>query len=171
MIYWVLWIAFTAALLGFSLARRHPYRFPRFLAFESILSLVFLNAGSWFADPWSPPQIASWILLAGSAALAGHGFWLIKSRGEPAGDLEDTTRLITSGAYRCIRHPLYASLILLALGVFLKDPSLPGIALVAGAGLGAFLTARIEERFNLERFGDPYREYMGRTKRFIPFIF
>lgn len=171
MMYLILWIAFSAVLLGFTLLRPHPYRWTRFLAFESILSLLFLNAQAWFADPFSSHQIISWILLLGSAGLAGHGFWLIKSRGQPEGDLEDTTRLITSGAYRYIRHPLYASLILLALGAYCKDPSPLGAFLAAAAGSGAFLTARTEERFNLERFGDIYREYMEKTKRFIPFIF
>ncbi|MFL7814020.1 MAG: methyltransferase family protein [Anaerolineales bacterium] len=171
MVYWILWFAFSVALLGFTLARPHPYRFTRFLAFESILSLLFLNARGWFTDPFAIHQVISWVLLCGSAVLAGHGFWLIKSQGQPAGDLEDTTELITSGAYRYIRHPLYASLILLALGAYFKDPSALGAFLASTAGLGAFLTARTEERFNLERFGDPYREYMGRTKRFIPFIF
>ncbi len=171
MVYWIFWLAFSVILLGFTLARLHPYRFTRFLAFESILSLLFLNARGWFSDPLSTHQIISWILLTGSAVLVGHGFWLIKSRGQPAGDLEDTTQLITSGAYRYIRHPLYTSLILLALGVFFKAPSALGAFLAAAGGLGAFLTARTEEKFNLERFGDPYREYMGRTKRFIPFIF
>lgn len=171
MVYWILWFAFSAVLLGFTLARPHPYRFTRYLAFESILSLLFLNARSWFVDPLAVHQIISWILLTGSAVLAGHGFWLIKSRGQPAGDLEDTTELISSGAYRYIRHPLYASLILLALGAYFKDPSALGAFLASTAGLGAFLTARTEERFNLERFGDAYREYMGKTKRFIPFIF
>ena len=171
MFYWISWIVFTAVLLGFTLARPHPYRFTRFLAFESILSLLFLNARGWFRDPLSTHQVISWILLSGSAALAGHAFWLIKSRGQPAGDLEDTTRLITSGAYRYIRHPLYTSLILLALGAYLKAPSALGVFLAAAAGLGVFLTARIEERFNLERFGDGYREYMEKTSRFIPFVF
>jgi protein-S-isoprenylcysteine O-methyltransferase Ste14 len=171
MAYWLLWIVFSAALAAFTLARPHPYRITRFLAFEGIISLLFLNARVWFSDPFSIQQVFSWILLIGSIVLAGDAFWLIKSRGEPMGDFEDTTRLITGGIYRFIRHPLYASLILLALGAFLKDPSPLGVFLAAAVGLGAFLTARIEERFNLERFGDAYRDYMERTKRFIPFVF
>jgi protein-S-isoprenylcysteine O-methyltransferase Ste14 len=29
----------------------------------------------------------------------------------------------------------------------------------------------VEERENLERFGEPYREYMRRTGRFIPWLY
>ena len=171
MLYWIAWTAFTALLLGFTLARPHPYRFPRFLAFESILSLVFLNAGDWFFNPFSVRQLASWLLLLGSLALAVHGFSLLKTRGNPAGDFEDTSRLITSGAYRYIRHPLYSSLLLFSLGAFLKDPSLAGAGLAAATILGVAWTARIEETHNLERFGDPYRAYAQKTKRFIPFVY
>ena len=169
--YLALWFVFTLLLLGFTLARSHPYRFPRFLAFESILSLIFLNARVWFSDPFRWYQLLSWSFLAGSLFLAGWGFALIKTRGNPDGDFEDTTRLITTGVYRYIRHPLYSSLIAFALGAFLKSPTWAGALLVLTTVLGAVLTARIEERHNLERFGEAYREYMERTSRFIPFIY
>jgi len=170
MVYFLAWILFTILLLGFTLARSHPYRFPRFLAFESILSLIFLNAAVWFLDPLSALQVISWICLICSIYLAGQGFFLIKTKGNPAGDFEDTTRLITSGVYKFIRHPLYTSLLLFSLGAFLKDPSLMGTGLVITTAIGVYLTARIEEGHNLERFGDAYQDYMDQTKRFIPKI-
>jgi protein-S-isoprenylcysteine O-methyltransferase Ste14 len=170
-IYLVLWVIFTTSLLVFTLARPHPYRFPRFLAFESILSLIFLNAQTWFLDPFSWRQIFSWAFLVISLTLAATGFFLIKTKGNPVGDFEDTTTLITSGVYRYTRHPLYSSLIAFALGAYLKGPSLIGIGLVLSTILGVYLTARIEENHNLERFGEEYQDYMNKTKRFIPFIF
>jgi len=169
--YLAFWGFFTLLLLGFTLVRAHPYRFPRFLAFESILSLIFLNARSWFLDPFSWRQILSWIFLVGSLALAGSGFYLIKTRGNPSGDFEDTTTLITTGVYRYLRHPLYSSLIALSIGAFFKDPSWLGALLVLSTVLGSLITARIEEGHNLKRFGEEYRDYKERTKRFIPFIY
>jgi protein-S-isoprenylcysteine O-methyltransferase Ste14 len=169
--YLALWCIFSILLLVFTLVRSHPYRFPRFLVFESILSLVFLNARVWFIDPFSWRQLISWILLLGSLVLASWGFALLKTQGEPTGDFEETTRLITTGLYRHIRHPLYGSLIAFGLGAYLKDPSWLGSILVLLATLGAVLTARIEEGHNLDRFGEEYRTYMGKTKRFIPYLF
>jgi protein-S-isoprenylcysteine O-methyltransferase Ste14 len=171
LIYIIPWVIFSVTLLIFSLKRPHPYRFPRFMAFESILSLIFLNAANWFVDPFSFIHIMSWLFLAGSLVLAVLGFYTLKSKGKPEGDFEDTTELITSGVYRFIRHPLYASLLLLGLGAFLKDPSALGGGLVVTLLLGVFLTARIEERHNLERFGTEYLEYSKSTKRFIPYIY
>ena len=166
-----LWIIFTIFLLGFTLIRSHPYRFSRFLAFESILSLAFLNARVWFHDPLAWNQILSWFLLAGSLVLVAWGFFLLKTRGQPEGDFEDTTKLITTGVYQYIRHPLYGSLIFFALGTFFKDPSWVGVFLVLTTIVSAILTARIEEEHNLERFGEEYQDYMEKTKRFIPFIY
>jgi protein-S-isoprenylcysteine O-methyltransferase Ste14 len=169
--YLLAWTLFTLILLVFTLARPHPYRFPRFLAFESILSLIFLNGGVWFRNPLHFVQIFSWLCLLGSLYLALHGFYLIKSRGRPEGDFEDTTNLITSGPYKFIRHPLYTSLLLFSLGVYLKEPSWLGGGLVLTTMLGVYLTATIEEKYNQERFGELYDEYMNQTKKFIPFIF
>jgi len=171
MVYFLAWILFTIILLGFTLARSHPYRFSRFLAFESILSLIFLNAAVWFHDPFSTLQVISWICLIGSIYLVAQGFFLIKTKGNPEGDFEDTTSLITSGVFGYIRHPLYTSLLLFSLGAFLKDPSLMGLGLVITTIIGVYLTARVEEGHNLERFGNAYQDYMDQTKRFIPKIF
>ncbi len=171
MLYFWFWVFFSVLLLVFTLIRPHPYRFTRFLAFVSLLGLIFLNADRWFVDPFSVRQIVSWIFLAGYLFLAVHGFTLIKTEGNPTGDFEDTTNLITRRAYRFIRHPLYSSLLLFGLGAFLKGPSLLGGGLVGALFIGVILTARIEEKHNLERFGEEYQQYMDKTKRFIPYIY
>ncbi|MGB5873873.1 MAG: methyltransferase, partial [Bacteroidota bacterium] len=74
------------------------------------------------------------------------------------------------GAYRYIRHPLYASLIYLAWGTFLKDISWLTFAVVAVTTAFLFATARVEERENVEHFGESYLEYSARTKMFIPYV-
>jgi protein-S-isoprenylcysteine O-methyltransferase Ste14 len=171
LMYLIPWLILSSVLLLFTLQRPHPYRFSRFLAFESLLSLVFLNARNWFVNPLSFLQITSWFLLMGSLALAIQGFATLKNKGNPKGDFEDTTQLIKTGVYRYIRHPLYASLILFGLGGFLKNPSLLGGGLLLFHFWSVLLTAKIEERHNLERFGDEYRQYIQTTKRFIPYIY
>jgi protein-S-isoprenylcysteine O-methyltransferase Ste14 len=85
--------------------------------------------------------------------------------------IEKTTTLVTSGAYRYIRHPVYGSLLYGTLGVFLKNPSLvAGLLAMTSMGL-LVITARVEEAECLEFFGTSYKEYMRRTKMFIPFVF
>lgn len=161
-------------------ALRHPgsHGFPRFFAFEAILALVVLNSGVWFDRPWAPWQIVSWVLLVGSIPLALHGFLVLHRAGRavapPRGAAEHrweyTTELVTTGAYRFIRHPLYASLLLVTWGVALKRAGPASLALAAAATLFLVLTARADERECLRRFGDAYRAYAGRTRMFVPFV-
>ncbi len=165
----------------------HPrsHGFYRFFAWETILALVALNLPVWFHRPFSVVQIISWLLLIGAAFLVLHGVYLLRvvgrsgSRAEsaPSGmqanyNFENTTHLVRIGAYRFIRHPLYASLLYLVWGVYLKRPvSLPGIVLTLAASFFLWLTARADEAECRSFFGAEYKEYMEKTRMFIPFIF
>jgi protein-S-isoprenylcysteine O-methyltransferase Ste14 len=162
-----------------SLKSPRVHGFYRFFAFELILALTLLNAKYWFADAACVRQITSWFLLTWSAVLAGHSFYLLWKIGNPrrrstfSGNLpfENTTKLVRIGAFRYTRHPLYASLLFLVWGVFLKHPSLSGVLLSAAASAFLYCTARVEERENLRVFGDEYMSYMKTTKLFIPYLF
>jgi len=167
----ILFLLFSTALLIFTLRRPHAHRGYRFIAFECVLALIFLQADIWFVEPLRPSQILSWVLLASSLCLALHGFRLLSSRGAPDLDLENTTRLVMEGAYRWIRHPLYASFLLFGLGAALKRISGLSLTILLFLLLAVYATSRVEERSNLTRFGDVYRAYMRNTKMFIPFLF
>jgi protein-S-isoprenylcysteine O-methyltransferase Ste14 len=143
---------------------------PRFFSFESIYLLVLLNIRVWFHDPFSLNQIVSWILLILSAYFALAGFFLLKNRGRPSRDFENTTILVKSGVYSLIRHPLYLSLFLLGTGVMIKDPTMPAIILGVINLVSVYFTALAEEKEMIEKFGEPYKGYMKETKMFIPFI-
>ncbi len=183
-------VAGTTGLVWIS---RRPLRAPgshgfyRFFAWEAILGLAVLNLPVWFHDPFSPAQLASWALLIGSAFLVIHAVRLLGAVGRsgtraPAGagadpaaranySFENTSRLVQVGAYRFIRHPMYASLLYLAWGIYFKRPTSPwGVGLVAVASLGLWLTARADERECRREFGSEYVAYMSRTRMFVPFV-
>jgi protein-S-isoprenylcysteine O-methyltransferase Ste14 len=162
-----------------SLRRPRSHGFHRFFAWEAILGLILINLDRWFREPLSPAQIVSWLVLLASAFLAVHGFHVLRNVGEPDNRREDdsligverTTRLVTVGAYRYIRHPMYASLLFLAWGAWLKDPTVIAGLLAFAATVFLVLTAKAEEVENIRFFGSAYREYMGGTRMFIPFLF
>jgi protein-S-isoprenylcysteine O-methyltransferase Ste14 len=161
------------------LVRPSSHGFFRFFAFEAILALIALNAPHWFAHPFAVPQLISWFLLLVSLVPAISGFLMLRRLGKPqpaAHDspeftFENTSNLVTSGVYRYIRHPLYASLLFLAWGVFLKAMSPLTLFLVVAATVALFATAKAEEAENARRFGQAYHDYSARTRLFIPFIF
>lgn len=154
-----------------SLKNPRAHGFYRFFAFEGILVLFLLNVPYWFRDPFSPVQIFSWIFLFISLFLLILGVYLLKKIGRPPkGEIENTTVLVTLGAYRYIRHPLYSSLLFLSWGIFCKRPFWPGAALVIVIFALLCATSRVEEVENIQKFGDVYTEYMNESRMFIPWI-
>lgn len=169
-------VAFAIVSVGIVFMSWKSFRNPRshglfrFFAFELMLALILLNLEHWFLDPFSTFQIVSWLLLLSSLILAVHGFYLLHVVGRPKSGIEDTTTLVITGAYKYIRHPLYASLLLLAWGLFFKDVALLDGILAVVASAFVVATARAEEAENLQRFGAEYAGYMKTTKMFIPFL-
>ncbi|MEK7249602.1 MAG: isoprenylcysteine carboxylmethyltransferase family protein, partial [Bacteroidota bacterium] len=138
---------------------------------ELVLILILINVEHWFNEPFSVLHVFSWLALLASLLLAIHGFYLLRVIGRPQGSFEDTTKLVTLGAYKYIRHPLYCSLLLGAWGAFLKDVSPLSIGLVIAASAFLVETAKVEETENVKRFGQEYADYMKETKMFIPFLY
>ncbi len=171
----VIFAAITLFIIWFSwhvsLKEKRYHGISRFFSFESITLLVILNYGHWFKDPLSANQLISWILLAGSGAFAIIAFTLLSKHGHPEGNIENTSRLITTGTYKYIRHPAYLSLLLLGSGVMMKHPSLISWILAALNLAAVYITARVEENEMVAKFGDEYRDYMKKSKMFIPFLF
>lgn len=176
-----LFILFTLALVVISwraLRRPGSHGFYRFFAWECILGLVLFNARIWFSDPFSWHQVLSWILLILSLFLVLSGVKLLLELGAQNAQradsdsfgFEKTTQLVTNGLYAYIRHPLYSSLLFLAWGAFLKQPSWIGLLLALGSTGFLYATARVEETENKRTFGPAYEAYMKRSKMFFPYI-
>ncbi|MCX6561647.1 MAG: isoprenylcysteine carboxylmethyltransferase family protein, partial [Candidatus Aminicenantes bacterium] len=140
-------------------------------AFESLLAIFLLNRPFWFDRPLMALHLLSWLFLFVSLGLAGFGARQLFRGGKPEGQLENTTRLVTTGLFGLIRHPLYASLFYLGLGIWLKAVTPATTALVVLDAAAVFLTARIEEGEMKARFGAEYGDYIKKTRRFVPFIF
>jgi protein-S-isoprenylcysteine O-methyltransferase Ste14 len=155
----------------FSVRARRYHGVYRFFSFESIVVLVLLNWRFWFIDPLSWNQVVSWILLVGSVPLAIEGFRLLRLIGKPQGQFENTTKLVTVGIYRYIRHPLYASLIVLGWGIFFKNVSTVGAAIAVVNVCAMVATAKTEEKEMVHAFGAEYEVYMQNTKMFFPYCF
>ncbi|MBF0644157.1 isoprenylcysteine carboxylmethyltransferase family protein [Desulfuromonas acetoxidans] len=153
--------------------------FYRFFAFEGVVALVLINHPYWFDEPFVLRQLISWMLLFCSVGFVIHGVQLLRIVGG-RGDrhdmpenlaFENTVTLVEVGLYRFIRHPMYASLLLLAWGALLKHPVPLTVALAVSTTLFLVATAKVEERENLRFFGAQYQDYCRRSKMFIPFVF
>ena len=161
-----------------SLRLPRSHGFYRFFAWELILALLLLNLNAWFQQPFSWHQLISWFLLLVCFIPLIFGTYSLISRGKPGAvrdevglfSFEKTSSLVTSGIYGYIRHPLYSSLILLTWGIYFKAPTWISTLLMLAATVFLVATSRADELECIRYFGKEYQDYMGRTKRFIPFI-
>ena len=171
----------SAFFLSFSWrSLRNPFShgFHRFFAMEGILALVLLNFPYWHDEMFSPRQLFSWALLILSILLVVSGLLNLRRHGghqhrqDQLENLafENTERVVRDGIYRYIRHPMYGSLLLLAWGALLKHLGPGETVITVLVSLLIFQTARMEERENIDFFGEDYTDYMKGTKMFIPYI-
>lgn len=162
-----------------SLRNACSHGFYRFFAWEAILAVIVLNIDYWFYKPFRTYQIFSWLLLIASGLLVIHGIYSLHMLGKPDKKRDDpmligiekTTKLVTEGAYRYIRHPIYSAGLFLVWGSFFKHISWITFSLAVISTLFLTMTAKKEEVESLRFFGDQYQSYMKRTKMFIPFLF
>lgn len=123
---------------------------------------------------WPPPLaglslLAGAILLVAGLCLLAAGTFRLGANLTPLPYPKENATLVQSGAYRFVRHPLYAGVLMLAFGW--------GFAVRGWLTLGyatilliilEFKSAR-EERWLLEKFPE-YRDYRKRVGKFIPFL-
>lgn len=160
------------------LLQPRSHGFYRFFAFEGIAALVVIQQPVWFVQPFSPLHLLAWFLLFISIVLVIMGLRLLRElggRGErQEGNanfaFENTARLVEHGLYKYIRHPMYASLLFLAWGGFLKRITWLSSVLIMVVTMALIATALVEERENRRFFGQQYDAYRRRTKMFIPWL-
>lgn len=77
-------------------------------------------------------------------------------------------QLGTNGLYRYVRHPMYTSVIILALGIALLSGSIIKYILVLCLALLFYYKSVYEERYLHIKYPE-YDKYATKTPRFIPF--
>jgi protein-S-isoprenylcysteine O-methyltransferase Ste14 len=133
---------------------------------------VYLINPAWMA--WSKIGLPEWIrwLGVGLGILCALGiYWLFSSIGSgitPTSATRSEHKLVTSGPYRWVRHPLYT----FGASLFITFGLIADNWFIALMGVLAFIAMASrtpkEEDNLIAKFGDEYRAYMKRTGRFLP---
>lgn len=123
-------------------------------------------------------QARPWAIVLGILIFA-FGLWVFRRSHKDLGrnwsvtlEIREQHKLVSGGLYRFIRHPMYASFLLIGLAqAFLLSNWVAGLSGLAGFAVLFFMRIGVEERMMLEHFGDEYRAYCARTKRIIPYVY
>lgn len=180
-LFWVVffggWVAFVLISLKFS-GHRLPIKkkgpepilmIPLFFLFMFVIpiSVGYLRIGV-FPSYLFYPGLAMWIV---GWAIWGCGVYSLGRFHAGYVRVISDHKVIRTGPYRYVRHPLYASEILGYTGLGLALQSWVAlIVMLITASLFYSNRIRIEERFLAAELGDEYVQYMKQVKRIIPHI-
>src|SRR5881628_3074988 len=109
--------------------------------------------------PPGPARVVGWVLGAGV---------LFRQAGTTPNPTKPTTALVVRGPYRFTRNPMYVALAALYLGLtLLVNDVWPLVLLPVGLALVQWRVIAREEAYLERKFGDQYRAYKARVRRWI----
>jgi protein-S-isoprenylcysteine O-methyltransferase Ste14 len=186
-------IAVVGLMVGMKVVRLTSYRYagwkaglpalrrnPRDVVFLTLMALAWLTGYiAYFAFPTrigafglGLPVWLRWVGVGLAAASLALLAWADHSLGPNLSvtlDLQAEHKLVTTGPYRWVRHPIYtSSLLFTASHVLITSNAFVGACLLGGVVILCLGRIPREERMMLARFGDAYRAHMARTGRFLP---
>ncbi len=153
---------------GRSISKKKPILPPTYLL-ASIVAMALLR----FLLPGVQIIALPWTLLGLLPAAAGIALNLaadgaLKQHSTTVKPFEKSTSLVTHSAYAFSRHPMYLGFtsILLGLAVFLGTLT-PFIVVLVFGVLMEFVFIRVEEPMMEEAFGEAWRTYKAKVRRWI----
>jgi protein-S-isoprenylcysteine O-methyltransferase Ste14 len=146
-----------------------------FFGMQAIPVIYVLTPLLNFAD-YNLSAELSWILGGAGCVFFAVAIWVLWRSHVDLGrnfapdlKLREDHRLVTDGIFLRIRHPMYAAHWLWALAqAMLLQNWIAGLGMLASFGLLYSNRVTREEYMMCDRFGDEYRDYMGRTGRIFP---
>jgi len=119
---------------------------------------------------------APWVLVAGvvltyaGIALAIWARIVLGKNWSAMVTIKEGHRLVRTGPYSLVRHPIYSGLLLAVMGTALVVGEVRGLVAAAIAFSAWLVKSRTEEGFLMEEFGPEYEEYCRHTRALVPFI-
>lgn len=126
---------------------------------------LFLPVTRLIAPPFTYLGVLLVVLGLGVAVVAARAFDVV---GTPVVPFVKSKVLVTDGLYRITRNPMYLGMVLVLFGAWVLFGTLspvvpiPIFALIIDRNF-----VQGEERFLEEIFGEPYREYRRRVRRWL----
>jgi len=154
-----------------SLAAMLLYRIP--FALGAVLLFKPLPLASW--DILLLPHIVVVQVIAVGLCILGllGALWARRTLGKNwSGEVvfKEEHELVERGPYRFVRHPIYTSILLMALGRLLNTGLLGALVGFLILIVGVWIKLKQEEALMLKHFPTQYAAYKSRVKALIPFV-
>ncbi len=147
---------------------KHPV-LPPFYFLGAIALMVALDRFVAVVTLIEPPiTYLGWIPFGLALAMAFSVNWRFKRPGTTIKPFADSSALVTDGPFAFSRNPIYLSAVVGLLGIFVVLGSLSPLAVIP-----PFVTIirvrfiAVEQRMLEAAFGDAYRDYTKRVRRWI----
>jgi len=155
-----IWIGIILGWLIPMIRQRIVYEIYAAFAVGIMISLLILSWTMWEKGEVVVLLYVGYGLYVPAFALAVTSVAALKRRGKPTSGWEHTTVLIEGDVFRLARHPLYLGGALLSLGILLITQSITSTVLGLISIFCYWMASREEDKFNIGKFGNSYREYM-----------
>lgn len=166
-VFWIYWLISAAGAKKGSHTRRA--RLPGlFIAVLVFLALREFKLGTLAVNTPTVQIVGAILFLAGIGLAVWARIYLGRNWGMPMTQ-KDEPELVTSGPYRCVRHPIYSGILLAMLGTALAT-SLYWLLAVGVLGIYFIYCATVEEKLMAASFPATYPSYKTKTKMLIPFV-
>lgn len=110
-------------------------------------------------------------LMATGIALRGYVIRVMARYFAPVAEDRPRREVIENGPFRRVRHPNYTGVLITVLGFGLATTNWLALVIAFGcSALGYRYRVHVEEQALCAVLGDAYRDYMRRTRRFVPFL-
>jgi protein-S-isoprenylcysteine O-methyltransferase Ste14 len=144
------------------------------VAIQGILFVLIALAGT-LGPAWGEPWLAAGravglALIVGGGGLAVLGVLGLRENLSAVPRPVEGGRLIDSGVYGLVRHPIYTGIVAAALGWSLFTASLPALALAGVLGVFFDLKSRREEAWLLATY-PAYDDYRRRVRKLVPLVY
>jgi len=117
---------------------------------------------------WPLGEPIGWALVAVGVALMGSAVMTFRRAGTSLNPAKPTTRVVVHGPYRFTRNPMYVGWVIVYLGcVLLTNTVWPLVSLPVVLVLISRAVIAKEERYLEAKFGDAYRAYKARVRRWL----
>jgi len=141
---------------------------PVYFLAALLLMLLLANLLPLVHLVYVPLRICGGVIILAGLILTATGAWTFKRADTPVRPFEQATTLVTAGVYRYTRNPMYLGLLIMLIGAWIALGKLSPLLIIPVF----FFVIREgfvlpEEEFLEKIFGDQYRNYRSRVRRWV----